>query len=605
MVKGQHVSYFSQPIAETIWDIKYRYHRHGRPMETDIEQTWQRVAAAAVQPEKAQQRHYWRQQFLNSLIDFTFLPGGRILAGAGTQNEVTLFNCFVMNIKQDSLHGIFDALKEGALTLQRGGGIGYDFSVLRPQGEITLHTSSTASGPVSFMRIWDTMSSIMQSSGARRGAMMATMRCDHPDIETFIAAKSDPGQLRQFNVSVVVTDEFMQAVEQDAQWALVFPSHHSKSPINQEIIWRRWSGSEKPVACRVFRYVRARELWQRIIKSAYEFAEPGVLFEGTINRMNPLWYCETISATNPCGEIPLPPYGACNLGSINLTQFVVAPFTENAKIDWEKIEQTTFIATRFLDNVINISKYPLRAQQIQAYATRRIGLGITGLADMLVMLGIRYGSAAAVETAKQIMRTIAQVTWETSVELAREKGVFPRYQKQLYLAGKFVRRLPREIRTAIAKYGIRNSHHNTIAPAGTISLLANNISSGIEPIFAAFYERNVRALSGDMLKFNIIDAALQLWQSRQPAAPLPPAWIDAQTLVPEEHLAMQGAMQPFIDNAISKTINIPVDFPFEKLQEVYTKAYQIGLKGCTIFRPNPITGSVLSSPEVEPCCQLK
>lgn len=596
------MDYFKQPISEYIWNLKYRFQHAHEVFDHSIVDTWKRVAHAIAYAEKPRQRAYWEKVFYGLLENFHFLPGGRILAGAGTGRKVTLYNCFVMNIAKDTLASIFEALAEGAFTLQQGGGIGYDFSILRPQGQMAGQTGSIASGPVSFMRIWDAMSTTMQSSGARRGAMMATLRCDHPDIETFIAAKANTTQLRQFNVSVIVTDEFMRAVRDNGEWALVFPVNENTRK-SDKIIRRHWSGSQKPVPCQVYRYVKAGELWQKIIMAAYTYAEPGVLFEDTINRMNPLGYCEWISATNPCGEIPLPAYGACNLGSINLAQFVKNPFSDIATVHWTLLEITAQHATRFLDNVITVSKYPLQAQRVQALATRRMGLGFTGLADMFVMLGIRYGSTESLELAAKLMQTIAYATWDTSIELAREKGKFPAYRKTPYLQGEFVKNLPLVMQKKIARYGLRNSHHNAIAPTGTISLLANNVSSGIEPIFGAHYERRVRNERGELLKFQLSDYAFQLWQ--QQAGGLPPTWADVQSLLPENHLQMQAAVQPYVDNAISKTINLPEDFPFEKLSEVYTEAHKMGLKGCTVFRPNPITGGVITSEEVDRCGAIK
>lgn len=596
-----NMKYFHEPISEHIWNIKYQYRHKEKIIDQTIETTWQRIADAVAYPEKKREQKHWQKQFYQLLENFNFLPGGRIIAGAGTSRKVTLFNCFVMNIAEDSLRAIFEALEEGAFTLQQGGGVGYDFSILRPLGESTDRTGSIASGPVSFMRIWDAMSATMQSSGARRGAMMGNLRCDHPDIEEFIKAKADSRQLRQFNISVIVTDDFMQAVQENKEWALVFPIRGNPTK-KENIIYRRWSGSREPVPCEVFRLINARDLWNKIIKAAYTYAEPGVIFEDTINRLNTLWYCEWISATNPCGEIPLPPYGACNLGSLNLTNFVTGAFTENAKIDWAALETATELATRFLDNVIDISKYPLAAQKKMALNTRRIGLGFTGLADVFVMLGIRYGSQQSLELTRHISKTIAEVTWQSSIELARIRKSFPLLKKNLYLQGEFVKNLPKEIRNKINKFGMRNSHHNAIAPTGTISLLANNVSNGLEPIFSSSYERSVRNALGELLTFNVTDYAYRLWHQSGNKGELPPAWADINLLTPDDHLQIQGAVQPYIDNAISKTINLPKDFPFEKLSQVYTKAFQLGLKGCTIYRPNPVTGSVLRSKEVDKCC---
>lgn len=576
--------------------MKYRYHRHGKAVDSSIDETWQRVARAVAAAEKAPQRDHWTREFNNILEGFKFLPGGRILAGAGTEHLVTLFNCFVMNIAEDSLPGIFDALKEGAITLQQGGGVGYDFSVLRPCGDEAKKTGIAASGPVSFMRIWDTTCSILLSTGARRGAMMGVMRCDHPDIQRFIAAKADPHELRHFNVSVMVSDAFMAAVKADADWELIFPV---EAGVNQgDIVMRQWGATLEPVACRVYARIKARELWQQIIRSAYDYAEPGVLFSDTINRTNNLWYCERINATNPCGEIPLPAYGACDLGSINLTQFVTAPFTPQAAINWNGIEETVRIATRLLDNIIDVSNYPLWVQKQQAIDTRRIGLGLTGLADAFVMLGVVYGSSESVKLARELMQRIATVTWQTSIELAEEKGVFPFYKAE-YLQGEFVNTLDSALLKQLEKCGVRNSHHNAIAPTGTISLLANNISNGVEPIYSAQYARHVRMVNDEVKTFTVQDYAYRLWQELGRGEKLPPAWQEVESLLPDAHLQIQGAMQPYVDNAISKTINLPRDFPFEKLADVYTKAYELGLKGCTVFRPNPVTGSVL---EEKKCC---
>ena len=593
-------NFFKEPLSQTIWEMKYRYLPHDQTMMD----SWMRVAKAVALAEKNTDRAHWQSEFYNILNNFNFLPGGRILAGAGTGYQVTLFNCFVMNIAEDSLTGIFDALKEGAKTLQQGGGVGYDFSILRPRGDLIKKTGLPASGPVSFMHIWDATCATLLSSGARRGAMMGVLRCDHPDILEFITAKEDKNALRHFNVSVMVSDDFMQAVKQDEVWPLVFPLD-SKEAGDYEVIYRLNADKQK-VPYRVYHRLKARELWQKIIYFAYQHAEPGVLFGDTINRLNNLWYCEHIIATNPCGEIPLPAYGACNLGAINLTQFIDSPWTSQAKIKWAALEKTVQVATRFQDNVIDISNYPLEIQKKQALATRRIGVGITGLADAFVLLGIKYGSKESVTLARDIMKRIADVTWQTSIELAKEKGSFSLFHED-YLRGSFVQTLDPSIQQAILKYGMRNSHHNTIAPTGTISLLANNISNGIEPIFKAEYTRHIRAKDGDTVTCRVKDFAFHEWQ-QQHLEKLPPAWIDTDMLLPEDHLKVQAAMQPFIDNAISKTINIPRDFPFDSLVDIYTKAYTLGLKGCTIFRPNPVTGSVLEitqeeDTEVDHCCK--
>lgn len=595
---------FSEPISEFIWDTKYRYRLAGTIIDQSIEDTWLRVSRAIAYAEKPKIRPYWQKEFYRILEEFRFLPGGRILAGAGTKHQVTLFNCFVMNIEKDSLKGIFKGLSEGAITLQQGGGVGYDFSILRPEGDLIKKTGLSSSGPISFMRIWDKTCSILLSTGARRGAMMGVMRCDHPDILKFIAAKEDPNELRHFNVSVMVSDAFMKALKNDADWALIFPA--SKEDLSShDMLYSQWGNSLKKIPCRIHSTIKARDLWDKIIRSAYQYAEPGVLFSDTINRMNNLWYREHIHATNPCGEIPLPPYGACNLGAINLTQFVINPFSKEAKLNWTGIEETTRIATRFLDDVIDVSRYPLKMQREQAVGTRRIGLGITGLADAFLMLGIRYGDAKSLALAAEIIKRIAEVTWEVSIELAREKGAFPFFHPD-YLHGEFVKTLPERICKHLKQNKIRNSHHNTIAPTGTISLLSNNVSNGIEPIFRAEYDRHVRTIDGATV-FRVKDFAYRAFQKINKNI-LPPNWVDTKSLPPQAHLEIQAAVQPFIDNSISKTINIPQDFPFKNVVDVYTQAYKLNLKGCTIFRPNPVTGSVLSPTEsdetsVDRCCQ--
>ncbi|EKD53966.1 MAG: hypothetical protein ACD_60C00137G0030 [uncultured bacterium] len=582
---------FQETISEEVWDNKYRYRFQEKIMDHTIEDTWLRVAKAVAKAEQTQNAARFQQEFYDVLAGFHFLPGGRILAGAGTKNSVTLFNCFVMPILEDSLTGIFDSLKEAALTLQQGGGVGYDFSTLRPNGYLAAHAGTLASGPVSFMRIWNAMCATLESTGARRGAMMGILRCDHPDIEEFVTAKADPKELRHFNVSVLVSDAFMQAVKENREWELIFPA--SEENLTDTVL-RHWSNSAEPVPCRILKRVKARELWQKIMTSAYEYAEPGVLFEDTINRQNNLWYREWISTTNPCGEIPLPIYGACNLGSINLTQFVIKPYQSNADLDWKKLEKTIITATRFLDNVIDISRYPLKMQKQEVYATRRIGLGVTGLADMLVMLGISYGSDASLKIVNRLMKFLMEKTWQASVELAKERGVFGGFHAQKYAQGNFVQQLSSDLCQDIEKYGIRNSHHNAIAPTGTISLLANNISHGIEPIFSVNYERTVRGFKGVSHTFSVLDYALREWQKTGNKEPLPPAWVDTKDLTPKQHLRMQATIQGYVDQAISKTINLPKDFPFKELSDVYSQAYEAGLKGCTIFRPNPVTGSVLT-----------
>jgi ribonucleoside-diphosphate reductase alpha chain len=591
---------FRIDLSRHLWDTRYR-----AAGEADIHASWHRVAQAiaAAEPRDAA---VWAGRFDGLMEQFRFLPGGRILAGAGTGQRVTLFNCFVMGEIADDLPHIFDALKEGALTMQHGGGVGYDFSTLRPAGTVAQATGSIASGPVSFMQIWDAMCATMLSTGARRGAMMATLRCDHPDIEAFVDAKRDPAVLRHFNLSVQVSDAFMDAVVHDRDWPLLFPLPAGAPPDSHTLL-RRWSGTSAPVPCRVLRTLNARELWQRVLRAAYDTAEPGVLFVDAINRDNTLHDRERLTATNPCGEIPLPPYGACDLGSLNLTAFVTSPFAAEARFDFSALADAARLAVRFLDNVIDVSRYPLPAQAEQARLTRRIGLGITGLADALVLLGLCYDSEPGRALATQAMQTLRDAAYRASIDLAIEKGAFPGLDRQAFLASGFCTRLPADLRDAIATHGIRNSHLLAIAPAGTISLLANNCSSGIEPIFAAAAERRVLETNGSYRTHRVVDAALQLWQ-RQGRVGTPPALIEARQIDPLAHLQMQAALQPFVDNAISKTINVAADTPFDRFEDLYRLAHRLGLKGCTVFRPNPVTGAILSQTGTDKqvhCCGLE
>jgi ribonucleoside-diphosphate reductase alpha chain len=596
---------FITGISRHIWDSKYRFREGNVVHDRNIDDTWLRIAKTLAGVEKTD-RNEWERRFHEALRNFKFLPGGRIQAGAGTGRRVTLFNCFVMGSIADSMDGIFDGLKEGALTMQQGGGVGYDFSTLRPQGTQAKSVGAVASGPVSFMQIWDAMCATLLSTGARRGAMMATLRCDHPDIEAFIDAKHDSRVLRHFNLSVLVTDAFMEAVSRDQDWALVFPA---EDDTETDALVRQWSDRLEPVRCRVYRRVRARVLWDRLMRATYEYAEPGVLFIDRINEFNNLRYRELISATNPCGEIPLPPYGACDLGSINLTAFVHDPFSREARLDLDGIRETAAIASRMMDNVIDASQFPLDRQATQARGSRRIGLGLTGLADTLAMLGLHYAEAPARELAARVMQLICHTAYRTSVELAREKGSFPFFEREKYLQGKFIRGLPHEIRDDIARHGLRNSHLTAIAPTGTISLLANNISSGLEPMYEYSYTRRVLELDGTYTEHELTDYAVRRWRERHGKEKLPPTFVNTRSLAPAAHLGMQAALQPFVDNSISKTINVPRDYGFEDFKEIYERAYHLGLKGCTTFRPNPVTGEVLRGEgdgETAPhCCNVE
>ena len=570
---------FAAPIAEQIWDMKYRFKKaDGTPIDETVEQTWERIAGALAEAEKDPKA--WGPKFYSALEDFKYLPAGRITAGAGTARQVTLFNCFVMGTVPDSMGGIFDMLKEAALTMQQGGGIGYDFSTIRPKGASVLGVAADASGPLSFMDVWDAMCRTIMSAGSRRGAMMATMRCDHPDVEDFITAKSDPARLRMFNMSVLITDPFMEAVKADKPWDLVFKGQ-------------------------VYRTVQARALWDAIMTGTYNYAEPGVIFIDRINQSNNLNYCETIAATNPCGEQPLPPYGACLLGSINMARLVADPFEANARLDVPNMAELVATAVRMMDNVVDTSLFPLEAQRAEAQAKRRIGLGVTGLADALLMVGLRYGSEEAARQTDEWMHAIARAAYLASVELAKEKGAFPLFDAEKYLASGTMQNMDADVCDAIRKHGIRNALLTSIAPTGTISLYAGNVSSGIEPVFAYAYTRKVLQKDGSRTEEEVVDYAVQMWRDLKGDAPLPDYFVNAQTLAPLDHVRMQAAAQKWIDSSISKTINCPEDISFDDFKEVYMAAWDQGCKGCTTYRPNDVTGSVLSvsegkSPSEEP-----
>ena len=562
---------FAAPIAEQIWDMKYRLKEaDGTPIDTTVEASWRRIASdlARVEKDPAQ----WEEKFYHALEDFKFLPAGRITAGAGTARKVTLFNCFVMGTIPDSMGGIFDMLKEAALTMQQGGGIGYDFSTLRPKGALVTGVAADASGPLSFMDVWDSMCRTIMSAGSRRGAMMATMRCDHPDIEDFITAKSDAARLRMFNVSILVTDAFMEAVKADGQHDLVFDG-------------------------KTYDTVSARGLWDKIMQSTYDYAEPGVIFIDRINRANNLGYCETIAATNPCGEQPLPPYGACLLGSVNLARLVDHPFDDAAQLNEGALAELVGTAVRMMDNVVDASNFPLEAQAQEARAKRRIGLGVTGLADALLMVGLRYGSDAAVTQTEDWLHQIARAAYLASVQLAKEKGAFPLFEAEPFLASGAMEKMDSDVRDAIRKDGIRNALLTSIAPTGTISLYAGNVSSGIEPVFAYAYTRKVLQKDGSRSEEEVVDYAVQMWRDKFGDTELPDYFVNAQTLAPADHVKMQAAAQHWIDSSISKTINCPEDISFDAFKDVYLQAYELGCKGCTTYRPNAVTGSVLSVSE--------
>ncbi len=596
------MSRFAAPIAEQIWDMKYRLKAPGgEALDHTVEDTWRRVARALASDPGEEQAFY------AALEDFKFLPAGRITAGAGTGRNVTLFNCFVMGTIPDSMGGIFDMLKEAALTMQQGGGIGYDFSTIRPRGADVKGVAADASGPLSFMDVWDAMCRTIMSAGSRRGAMMATMRCDHPDIEDFIAAKSDPARLRMFNMSVLVTDDFMQAVQDGKPWELKFGG-------------------------RVYRTLEARDLWNRIMRATYDYAEPGVIFIDRINRMNNLNYCETIAATNPCGEQPLPPYGACLLGSINLTKFVCNPFTPEARFDWERFGEVVAVFTRMLDNVVEINGLPLQAQRDEILRKRRHGMGYLGLGSAMTMMCMRYGSEASLEFTEQVTKTLALEGWRAGLALANEKGPAPIMDEAFTVTAemlaqrpemavdgwqigdrvkgrvlfskysRYMQRLAEEdpaLVEALSEIGSRFTHHSSIAPTGTISLsLANNASNGIEPSFAHHYARNiiregkkskekVDVFSYELLAYREWVNAEAMPYAEEPGKRLPDYFISADEVTPKQHVDVQAAAQKWIDSSISKTANVPTDYSYEDFKDIYLYAYEQGLKGCTTFRFNP------------------
>jgi ribonucleoside-diphosphate reductase alpha chain len=559
---------FDNPLAEEIWSDKYRL-RSEAAHDGSIEETWARVATAVAQAEKPRARALWRDRFLDALDGYQFLPAGRILAGAGAGRSVTLFNCFVMGTLPDDLPGIFEHLKQAAVTMQQGGGVGMDFSTIRPSGAPVRGVGAEASGPLSFMDVWNAMCRTIMSAGQRRGAMMGCLRIDHPDIEAFIDAKRDAARLRNFNLSVLVPDAFMRALEADGDWPLVFEG-------------------------RVHATLKAHELWDRLMRATYDAAEPGVIFIDRVNAQNNLAYCETISASNPCGEQMLPPYGACLLGSINLARLVEAPFLAGVRMDEARLGELTRTAIRFLDNVIDVSRFPLEAQAEEARAKRRIGLGVTGLADALVFCGIRYGEAEAADITRRWLGVIKREAYRASAELAAEKGAFPLYDAQILERPNLVDLDP-EVRGLIAAHGLRNGCLTSIAPTGTTSLLAGNVSSGIEPIFAFAYTRKVLQADGSRREEAVEDYALSVWKRLHgDAAPPEDVFVSAQTLAPVHHLRMQAAAQACVDSSISKTVNCPEDIEFEAFSDIYLQGWRLGCKRLTTYRPNAVTGSVLS-----------
>ncbi len=569
--------------------------KYAKGDETTIEDVARRVARAIAQVETEDQRAHWEARFLQALQG-GFIPAGRIQSAAGTGLAATLINCFVQPVGDSIRHdedghpGIYTALAEAAETMRRGGGVGYDFSRIRPQGAWVAATQSNASGPVSYMRVFDRSCETVESAGSRRGAQMGVLRCDHPDIEAFIHAK-DRGDLKNFNLSVGVTDIFMQAVRDDSEIELVHRAEPAPG-LKQAGAYQRDDGQW------VYRKLPARTLWEQVMRATYDHAEPGVLFLDAINRDNNLAYCETISCTNPCGEQPLPAYGCCCLGSVNLTRFVQRPFEADATFDDTAFAALVRVAVRMLDNVLDLSLWPLPQQQHEAASKRRIGLGFTGLGNALVMLGLRYDTEAARAKAAQIAQVMRDVAYDASVDLAHERGAFALFNADLYLAGgRFASRLPAAVRGRIREHGIRNSHLLSIAPTGTISLaFADNASNGIEPAFSWTYTRKKRGPDGRLTEHAVEDHAWRLYRQRFGAdAPLTEAFVTALEMSAQAHAQMVAAVAPFVDTAISKTVNVPADYPYADFEQLYLQAWSLGLKGLATYRPNAVLGSVLST----------
>lgn len=590
-----------QPISLDVLREKYL-----KPGERDTDALFERVARALANAEAPEQRDHWAARFRQHLSAGA-IGAGRIMSAAGTGIQATLINCFVQpvgdciqGVDDEGYPGIYEALREAAETMRRGGGVGYDFSRIRPRGARVRGTASTASGPCSYITVFDQSCATVESAGARRGAQMAVLRIDHPDIVDFVTAKRTPGRWTNFNVSVAVPDAFVHAVLNDGPWELV----HRAEPSDE---LKQAGTAQRADGLWVYQRLSARELWDTIMRSAYDFAEPGVLFIDAIGRDNNLRAIERIEATNPCGEQPLPPYGCCCLGPIILPRFVRCPFGHGgrATFDFDAFAQAVALQVRMLDNVLDITHWPLPQQQAEAQAKRRIGIGFTGLGDALIMLGLRYDREDGRAMAQRIACTMRDAAYQASVELARVKGPFPLFDADAYLAeGTFASRLPASLQAAIRAHGIRNSHLLSIAPTGTVSLaFADNASNGIEPAFSWSYTRRKRQPDGSLATYEVHDHAWRVYRALFGAdAALPEAFVAAMDIAPKDHVAMMEAVQPFVDSAISKTVNVPADCPYETFRDLYLHAWRAGLKGLTTYRPNDIVGAVLSAtPDAAPC----
>ncbi|HEU4990917.1 MAG TPA: adenosylcobalamin-dependent ribonucleoside-diphosphate reductase [Luteimonas sp.] len=637
-----------QPASQDIWDKKYRLKtKAGVPVDPDIDGTYQRVARALSDAEPtAEKRAYWNERFLWALRRGA-IPAGRITSNAGALEHkpaTSTINCTVSGTIEDSMDGILDKVHEAGLTLKAGCGIGYEFSTLRPRGAFVAGAGAYTSGPMSFMDIYDKMCFTVSSAGGRRGAQMGTFDVSHPDVKDFIRAKREDGRLRQFNLSLLVTDGFMEAVEHDGDWPLVFPINvKEQGDVDladaEKVVWRDWPTHKNyipredgMVACKVYGHIRARHLWDMIMVSTYDYAEPGFILIDRVNEMNNNWWCETIRATNPCGEQPLPPYGACLLGSVNLTKFIRKPFTDEASFDWDEYKEVVRVFTRMLDNVVEVNGLPLQQQRDEIMRKRRHGMGFLGLGSTLTMLKMKYGDKDSCEFTERIAREMAVAGWETGLALAQEKGPAPIMAEEFEVTAEMLRKRPEmkkdgwkagqkikgsvlharysrymqrvaevapELVDALAEQGARFTHHSSIAPTGTISLsLANNASNGIEPSFAHHYSRNViregkktkekvDVYSYELLAYRELVNPQAMPFAEDAAAKLPDYFISADDITPKAHVDVQAAAQKWVDSSISKTANVPTDYPYEDFKDIYRYAHQQGLKGCTTFRFNP------------------
>jgi ribonucleoside-diphosphate reductase alpha chain len=637
-----------QPASLDIWDKKYRLKtKQGEPVDATVDDTWSRVARALADVEVTPElKEKWHARFLWALRHGA-IPAGRITSNAGAREHkpaTSTINCTVSGTITDSMDDILEKVHQAGLTLKAGCGIGYEFSTLRPRNAYVSGAGAYTSGPLSFMDIYDKMCFTVSSAGGRRGAQMGTFDVSHPDVKEFIRAKREDGRLRQFNLSLLITDGFMQAVETDADWPLVFPVHvKEKDEIDladpNKVVWREWPTHENYIeradgliACKIYGHIRARHLWDMIMVSTYDYAEPGFILIDRVNEMNNNWWCEHIRATNPCGEQPLPPYGSCLLGSVNLTRFVRDPFGPKAHFDMDEYKEVVRVFTRMLDNVVEVNGLPLEQQRREILSKRRHGMGFLGLGSTLAMLKLRYGSPEAVAFAEEVSREMALAGWEVALELAEEKGPAPILVQDFTVSGDMLRKRPEmaadgwkigdtipgrvlharysrymqrvaavapELVDKLAATGARFTHHTSIAPTGTISLsLANNASNGIEPSFAHSYSRNVirpgkktkekvEVLSYELLAYRALINAEAKPGSDEPNEKLPDYFASADDISPMQHVDMQAAAQKWVDSSISKTANVPTDYPYEDFKDIYHYAYKKGLKGCTTFRFNP------------------